>query len=701
MFKQSAITAGRARWLLVSAAVLTLAAASAASAASGAAEYQGRTELDFLQTDGRGTASPSATRVADETRSLAAATGRVRLALRPVQVATGGRVFISSQVPADLDAEDLRIDIFLREEGRWVPRRTFVRKAGKVGRVSLTLVVPDLEPGPVVAAVYAEPAATDLDARHLSAVLTIPKSARLRFAYTIDRIGWKGMVPVDVSVGLEVLEAGQAVGSRFRLLDKHIDPSKTEPQWFDEDLDLRRFAGRQVRFEFRVRQPADVRRLPVRVAWTKPAIVYPSRAKPKTSVVLISVDGLRARSMSCCGNTRATSPFVDQLFGRQGVIFDRAVAQAVTSTASHMSLMTSLYPSVHRVLNVRRGLAKNVRTLAQAFRRAGYATAAFTGGGTVPAEVGFARGFDVYYEDPERYLGNPHGITDATLRKSLDWLDKNRGAPVFLFIHLNQVRRPWVPPEGYLELFKDSRLEQDGKVDQGALVRYEREIRYVNDRLKDFVPKLDAKFDPRTTILVLTSPNGTEFGEHGAVGIGTHLYDESVRVPLMMRGANLRASLRYGETIGLIDVMPTLLDLVGLPVGSDGQGQSVAGSLRSGLPFEIPPRFTEAWGTARRRRDGQTKPWRPPAYAMDQDQHKLIMYARADPPVFEAYDLSADPRETTDLMKGGKGPDWAMRMKQVLTNYPLACKQVARSVRKAPEISYEARVKLQALGYGQ
>jgi len=673
----------------------------ALAVASPAAEYTGRLELDFLQADSGQNAVRSVARVADETRPLAVPTGRVRLALRPVQVATGGRVFIYSDIPTDLDSEDLRIDIFLREAGRWVPRRTLVREAGTVGRASLTLVVPDLKPGPVVAAVYAEPATTDLDVRRVSNTVAIPKNARLRLAYTIDRIVWKGMVPVDVSVRAEVLDAGRSSGSSFELLSRHIDPSTTEPQWFDEDIDLARLSGRNVRFEFRTRQSPSNRRLPARVAWTRPAIVYPTRARRRPSVVLVSVDGLRASSLSCCGNSRATSPFIDELFGKQGVIFDRAVAQAVTSTASHMSLMTSLYPSVHRVLNERRALSKNVGTLAEAFRKAGYATAAFTGGGTVPAELGFARGFDVYYEDPERYMGNPKGIVDATLEKSLRWLEKNRGAPMFLFVHLNQVRRPWVPPTGYLELFKDSRLQREGNVDQGALVRYEREIRYVNDRFEDFVTKLDARSDPRTTVLVLTSANGTEFGEHGAVGTGTHLYDETVRVPLMMRGGKLRASLRYAEMIGLIDVMPTLLDLAGLPVGTQGQGQSVAGSLRSGLPFEIPPRFTEAWGSFRRRRDGQKVRWRAPAYAMNQDQHKLIMYPKADPPVFEAYDLSADPRETTDLIQGGQGPDWAMRMKQVLTNYPLACKQVARPVRKDPEISYDARVKLQSLGYGQ
>lgn len=671
-----------------------------AGAAPAAADLAGRLELDFIDERTGEPLPPSVTSVGGETRPLVAPSGRVRLTLMPVQVATGGRVFVYSDVPRALSNQDLRIEVFLRENGKWIARRSFVREAGKVGRVSLTLVVPDLEPGPIVAAMFAEPFRAYLDTRDVTAAVRVPGSARLRIGYSIDRMSWDGVAPVELSVYAQGLERGEPAGARVELFSRRVEPSKLAPQWFEEDISLSQLSGRDVQLVFLTRQTASKKAAPATVAWTRPRVVYDSASKRRPSVIVVSVDGLRAASMGCCGGTRETTPFIDGLFGEQGIVFDRALTQAATSTAAHMTLLTGLYPSVHGVLSERDGLARDADTMAEAFRSAGYATAGFTGGGDVAAEFGFADGFDVYYEDPDTHVGKPEGTVDSVVARATQWLEIHSGEPVFVFIHLNQVRYPYVPPPTYLDAFTDGRLDRESKLDEGALVRYEREIRYVNDQFDLLSGKLDKLSDPRSTVLVLTSGHGTEFLEHEGRGAGTHLYDETVRVPLMMRGSDLRPAVRYAEMIGLVDVMPTLLELTGVRIDADLQGQSVAGALRSGLPFQLPPRFSEAHASVRLLKDAVSTKWEPPAFAMHEGFRKLIMYTVGDKTLYEAYDLNADPDETNDLIKDGKGPKWATEMMKVLKNYPVACEQVARPVHRDPPINYEARVKIQRMVVG-
>ncbi len=664
-----------------------------------AATYGGHIDLEALDEETGAKVPHSNTIVGGERRTLFRATGRILLDMRPVQVATGGRAFVFSDIPTELKGVDLQVEILLRQASEWKRFRSFVRDGTRVGRIATTVVAPEMEADTSVAAIWVQPRRRVNTTVDYAATVKVPSRARLRVAYAFDQVVWDDLHGADVSIVAAVMENGQPTGRRIEVLSATLDPRDAEPGWVEADVDLARLSGREVRFEFRSTVKDDRGSVPPLIAWSVPRIVFPQRGADKPSFVLVSIDGLRVSSLSCCGNERATSPSMDRIFGDAGVVLDNVLAQAVDSTASHMSLMTGLYPSVHGVKSGKNSLGEGVETLASVLSRTGYATAAFTEGGPVSSDFGFARGFDAYFADSSGYIGNPEGTAAGTFERAASWLEAHAGEPVFVFVHTHQVRKPHVPPAPYLEMFVDSRLEADSKLDEGELVRYEREIRYVDDLLGRFVASLDSVNDPRETLLALTSGHGQSFGEHGAAGPGTQLYQESVRVPLMMRGAALRAPERHSELIGLIDVVPTVLELLGQPVPAAAQGKSIADSLRAGLPYDVPPRFSEAYPQPFVTADGKKKAWTPRAYAVEESGHKVIMYEpRGATPRFEAYDLTADPGEQQNLLDNAESlPSWYARLKDLVVDYPTACARIAKPTLDAPFVFYDTRVKLQAL----
>jgi arylsulfatase A-like enzyme len=230
-------------------------------------------------------------------------------------------------------------------------------------------------------------------------------------------------------------------------------------------------------------------------------------------------------------------------------------------------------------------------------------------------------------------------------------------------------------------------------------LRYERELRYLDDVLADFVGKLDDASPPQRTLLVVTSGHGEEFLEHGAREHGTHLYDESIRVPLLLRGAGVRDERRYDEVVGLIDIAPTILDIAGFDAAAAMQGVSIAEEIRKGRELPTSPRISEAHSVSRKLAAGEDVGWKPPAFAISDDSHKLIAYVVEERRVFEVYDVESDPAERADLLQGSTAPPWALELRNALDRYTGECKAVAHAPARTETLPVSTLFKLKAFGY--
>ncbi len=333
-------------------------------------------------------------------------------------------------------------------------------------------------------------------------------------------------------------------------------------------IDLSRFAGRDV--SFRLITEGDARAL---AFWFNP-IIYRSRREAR-HVILISLDTLRSDHLSCYGYGRDTSPNID-LLARDGVLFAETRAPSPWTLPSHISLMTALNTINHGVVTTDLRLDPRTPTLAELLKAKGFYNAAFTGGGFVSGFFGFNKGFDSF-----RVLG---GVTDSDAaarlgEKASRWIEENADRDSFLFLHTYQIHNPYHSEEpwnrrylregaplsaldlspllfNHQERFKPVSEQMRGDI----IGLYDGEIRYTDETLIGrLVAKLKALGIYDRTMIVLTSDHGEEFYEHGA-WLHTHsVYDETIRVPLIIKFFGSRNAGRIVRSPAfVVDVMPTI-----------------------------------------------------------------------------------------------------------------------------------------------
>jgi arylsulfatase A-like enzyme len=303
------------------------------------------------------------------------------------------------------------------------------------------------------------------------------------------------------------------------------------------------------------------------------------------NLILISIDTLRADHLGIYGYERDTSPNLDA-FGREGVVFENTAAPSGWTLPSHATMMSGLAPQRHGAVGARFRIRDDVPLLAEQLSEAGYHTAAVANGPFVGERFGFDRGFgSFHYVDPVHVVEHH--------RQVMEVLGKAQ-PPFFLFFHYMSVHQPYEPPEEF-DLFSRPdapRPEGDGNLrtlkaalqrgtrtlDEAELAalrdRYDGEIRYLDHRIRDVFTALGDRID-RDTVVLITSDHGEEFLEHGDLGHNGNLYQVLVRVPLMLRGPGIPQEMRVTTMAGLVDIMPTFLDLAGLPIPPNVQGTSL------------------------------------------------------------------------------------------------------------------------------
>lgn len=335
----------------------------------------------------------------------------------------------------------------------------------------------------------------------------------------------------------------------------------------------------------------------------------------RPNILLIVMDACRADHLSCYGYMRETSPQLDDLSHR-GVLFEQAISPATWTLPSHTSLFTGTYLAAH---GAHRGpYDGRFPTLAEALRRYGYQTAGFTNVGYVCPPFGLHRGFDHFVEiwrsQPKRdltariatklqsiaekfiptsgRLDSDSGATE-TNRQAQEWLmeHRNEQRPFFAFINYADVHSPYRPPRLYRDMYlgevmdwpgaeipnrvqrvSDQPLEHiSGRVSLGPqdleILRalYDGGVRYLDAKIGELLGALEREKLLDQTLVIITSDHGDNLGEHGLVGHMLCLYDTLLHVPLIMYyPRHLPAGLRVSGQVQLVDLFPTVLDLIGI-----------------------------------------------------------------------------------------------------------------------------------------
>lgn len=411
--------------------------------------------------------------------------------------------------------------------------------------------------------------------------IVVPPRAVLRLSFGVETSAWWiDSAPVYFRVVVETED-----GQRQDLLRRILDPARkpAERGWFDADVDLTDLVGRKVRLRFTT-EPAeagDTRpSLPV---WGDPRILTdePERELGRPSIVLISLDTLRAKSVSAYGYELDTTPTMEA-FAAQGALFENAFTTFSNTLGSHMSMLTGLYPATHGVLLSRTVLGPEHPTLAELLRDAGYATAAFTEDALLDGERGFRRGFSSYYENTA--IGAGAGDAADTFGRALEWVGRHADERFFVFIHTYEVHEPYDPPAEYRHLFVDHPHRSDKHR------AYEQEARRLDDELRRLLDGLRSVVPEEDLLIVVTADHGEEFGEHNGQG-HVQLYDEVMHVPLMMVWpGHIPAGLRIPTVVSLVDIVPTLLELAGVPAPPGLEGRSLV-PLLSDPPGELDREF--------------------------------------------------------------------------------------------------------------
>lgn len=322
---------------------------------------------------------------------------------------------------------------------------------------------------------------------------------------------------------------------------------------------------------------------------------------PRDNVMVIVVDTLRADHLSLAGYARPTSPRLEA-YARRGLYFERFYSHASWTRPSVATLLTSLHSRSHGIVDTGRGLARDLDTLPEILGDEGYTTHAFVASPQIHSQLGFDQGFDEFLElfraesnpadvRPEDSIAS---IPDAeVLARVLAELPRMERAPYFAYIHLLDPHGPYEPTGEDRALFADPAYAGDfrGSIEDFARIEklaanpadlaqftalYDAEILGTDRALGDFLDALDRAGRLARTHVLVTADHGEEFLEHGGTGHGRKLFEESIHIPLLWLGPGIPQGRRIAEPAGLIDILPSLLDVLGLSSsGLDLQGESL------------------------------------------------------------------------------------------------------------------------------
>jgi len=450
--------------------------------------------------------------------------------------------------------------------------------------------------------------------------------------------------------------------------------------------------------------------------WINP-VVY-SKEPQGLNIILISIDTLRADHLGCYGYGRNTSPNIDDL-ASESAVFKNVYSTSPWTLPAHVSLFTSFYEVKHQVSEGDEKIRPSLNTLTEILKRGGYYCSAVTGGGFVSSLFGFSQGFDSYIQQNDGLF-----VTESAswvFEHTSQWLDMNKDKNFFLFIHTYQPHTPYACPSPYNTMFCDEDSKWDSiryhdhlggdkgrfqvlseEEKQNVIDIYDGEIRFTDEVLiKPLIDKLKNLDLYDDSLIIVTSDHGEEFFDHKGWGHSHTLYDELLRVPLIIKFPDSRYSgEEFDNIVRLVDIMPTILDELNINlVHNDLDGKSL-------IPI-LEHKETENRSFLAYKQGYLLDNPIPEKYAMNQGKDKLIFnkqFKKEDrafftepPPLteeFELYNLALNPLETKNL--ASEEPSLVRQIFKCIENFIQKTKEVDPSKLKVDERTKE---QLRALGY--
>jgi tetratricopeptide (TPR) repeat protein len=350
------------------------------------------------------------------------------------------------------------------------------------------------------------------------------------------------------------------------------------------------------------------------------------RREPGLRVLLITIDTLRADALGSYGRVGAETPRMDRL-AASGVRFDFAHAHNVVTLPSHANILSGRYPFEHRIRdNAGFRFPAGLETLATILKRHGYRTGAFVSAFPLDSRFGLDRGFDVYDDrlgdmevKPDFHMLERPG--PQTVAAATAWWNADPG-PTFCWVHIYEPHAPYEPPPPFRDRFPRP---------------YDGEVAAADAALAPLLDPILQEGRASHALVVLTSDHGESLGEHGESTHGIFTYEATLRVPLILHQPRLFGPRVVTSSVRHVDLLPTILDALGLPPEPGIAGRSLLG-LAQGMRSESPASYFESVSPA------LTRGWAP-AYGLLVDRRKYI-----DLPVPELYDLAQDPAESANLV---------------------------------------------------
>jgi len=572
-----------------------------------------------------------------------------------------------------------------------------------------------------------------------------PEIARLRVALPRER-PWLELAVGTLEDGPVTFRVGaRRPGSREEetLLTRTVTRAH---RWEDASLDLGGLAGREVELSLSLAAEKEG----AIGLWGSPVVrarrATPARAVERPQgVILVWADTLRRDHLGAYGYSRPTSPNLDRL-AAEGTIFRDCVGQASWTKVATPSLLTSLYPTSHGVLDFTDRLPASAHTLAESYREAGYATLSMSSILFTGKFTNLHQGFEEVHEGGSL----PEPDSSKTAREYVDrllpWLEAHRDVPFFVFLHVADPHDPYKPRPPYDTLFADPTRGEEherqdkevrkaiadpllrhmgslmatreellrAKVDPDAYVGHDRDwydgsIRGMDAEMGRLTERLRQLGLDRKVLLVFTGDHGEEFLDHGRMFHGQGVYGEMNNMALVLWGPGRVRKGAVEETVETIDVMPTLLEASGLPVPAGAQGRSfwglAAGPGAGGVVHADDgrgPRPAISEKNVTTQLAGAPPPRDTESFAVILGGWKLIHNTKrpAGRPEYELFEHRGDPRDQKDV--AAAHPDIVGRLSREL----LAWRRKAEAARLKPDAAGEAMSseeleRLRALGYIQ